>query len=126
MNRSNIYISILAGILSCTVYLSTAIAKDKPNGGKAEAVGKTIGAVTGAAIGGAAGVIVGGAGGSVGMGAGLAAGSTAARLAGAAAGAAAGKSLDIDAERNAKSGRGGIDDPRYNPCGGSCHQKNIE
>jgi hypothetical protein len=93
-------LALIVALFVSIGFAAMAFAADKPNGGKAEAVGKVAGGITGAAVGGARG-------GS--------AGAAAGQMAGEALGAKAGEYLDRHAEENQKSGRGGPNDPRYDP-----------
>lgn len=96
-------------VLLATAVPPTAIAQSgKPNDGKAETIGKVIGGVAGAAAGAAVGGARGGA-------AGAGAGGTAGQMTGERIGASAGRYLDERAEENKRTGRGGPDDPRFNP-----------
>lgn len=80
----------------------------KPNDARAEAAGRKAGEIAGAVAGGLAGAATGGRAGEL-------AGATAGSQVGGEAGAAAGRVLDQHADANRASGRGGPDDPRYNP-----------
>jgi hypothetical protein len=105
----------LKRIFHATLFLSVAThalpsnaSDEKPNGGKAEAVGQAVGGAAGAAVGTLTGAMRGGQ-------AGAAAGERVGEAVGARLGGSAGQYLDERAAENAKTGRGGPDDPRYDP-----------
>lgn len=99
--------SAIAAALLLTA--APAIAETPANGGKAQAVGQAVGSVAGAVAGGAVAGTFGG-----GTNAGNA-GSAAGALAGEKIGGAVGAYLDKRAEDNQRTGRGGAEDPRYDP-----------
>jgi hypothetical protein len=85
----------------------TAVQNPTPNNGRAESIGRTAGEVAGAII----GTVIGEARGSRSA----AAGSVVGEKIGGNLGAGAGQVLDQHAAENQRTGRGGPDDPRYNP-----------
>ena len=87
----------------------------KPNGGRAEAVMTNTGKFVGAVGGATAGFVVGAPFSPVGQAAFSAAGGSIGDMAGGAVGRNAGQALDRNAEENQRSGRGGENDPRYDP-----------
>jgi hypothetical protein len=99
----------VAGTLAVSLFgAANALAQTtQPNHGRAENLGRVVGSIAGAAAGAAVTPPTSRLAG--------AAANAAAQSAGAAAGAAAGRYLDKQAEANAKSGRGGPNDPRYDP-----------
>jgi|HubBroStandDraft_1064217.scaffolds.fasta_scaffold598802_2 hypothetical protein len=104
----HIRLFIFYSALAVTV---TARAEDDPsppNGGRAEQALRTAGEVAGAVAGGVAGDAIAGPKGGM-------AGSAIGEKAGGAVGTAGGQVLDRHAVENHQSGRGGPDDPRYDP-----------
>jgi hypothetical protein len=104
-----------AAALVLLTLVGSAGAGGRPNGGKAE----DLGAGAGAVVGGGAGAFAGAAaearsGGNL-RGAGAAAGFEAGRQIGESAGRKAGRYLDERAEDNRSRGRGGANDPRFDP-----------
>lgn len=99
-------------VASILFYTGSSLANDSnpatPNGGKAADVVSTAGAVAGAVLGGWAGEAVAGPKGGL-------AGGVLGEKAGNALGEQAGRVLDEHAAENQRSGRGGSDDPRYDP-----------
>jgi hypothetical protein len=97
-------------VWSALVVTVTARAEDPspPNGGRAEQALRTAGEVAGAVAGGVAGDAIAGPKGGM-------AGSAIGEKAGGALGAAGGQVLDRHAVENQQSGRGGPNDPRYDP-----------
>ncbi len=111
--RKSIHVATKCGLGAGMLMLIIATAsladeKGKPNDGKAEAAMSNVGEVMGTVVGGVGGAAIGGERGGL-------AGAAVGVKVGAAAGASAGRLLDSQADENKKTGRGGVEDPRYNP-----------